>query len=60
MNATMYYQQVDIGNSCKKCGRHLIVVALEGKVFQCCLRCDHRKIVSRELKKPVKREWVNY
>lgn len=47
MIKTMYYRKLKAGEACKKCGRPLIVVALDGKVFTCCLRCTHRKLVSR-------------
>ena len=39
-----------LGNFCKKCGRHLVIVALEGRVFEHCLRCDHKEVIAEKCK----------
>ena len=47
MAKTMYYRKLEVGEGCSKCGRPMILVALEGKVFLACLRCTSRELVSR-------------
>ena len=47
MAKAMYYHEIEPGEACDKCGKPLIVVAVDGEVLFVCLRCTPRRIVSR-------------
>ena len=52
-NRLQYHQEIKPGEGCSRCGRPLITISKDGKVFLVCLRCDTRSIVTQipDLKK---------
>ena len=46
MSRSLFYREVTKNNSCPRCGRCLFIVAKEGKTFQICSRCGHRRMIT--------------